>query len=328
MTELGEAGQLTGMPRMEPIDLDVSALRRLTADVIELELVEPTGAALPDWLAGSHVDLELGNGMVRQYSLCGTPGDRETYRIAVLRERNGRGGSQYLHDSVTKGDRVRLVGIRNTFRLAESAARYVFLAGGIGITPILSMIHTLRRRDTDWILHYGGRSRELMPFVDELAGLGDRVALYPQDETGLLPLPAIVERAGTDSAALYACGPSAMLDRLRSLADTTGGVDLHLERFVGANSTTAATGFTVTLTRSGRSLHVPADASLLEVLEDHGIDILSSCRSGICGTCEVDVLAGKPDHQDSILSDAERAGGRVMFPCVSRAATPRLDLDL
>ncbi|RJQ88292.1 oxidoreductase [Amycolatopsis panacis] len=316
------------MPRVEPIDLDVSALRRLTADVIELELVEPTGAALPDWMAGSHVDIELGNGMVRQYSLCGTPGDRDSYRIAVLRERDGRGGSQYLHDSVMKGDRVRLVGIRNTFRLAESAARYVFLAGGIGITPILSMIRALRHRDTDWILHYGGRSRELMPFVDELADVGDRVALYPQDETGLLPLPAIVEQAGIDGTALYACGPSAMLDRLRSLADTAGGVDLHLERFVGASPTTAATGFTVTLTRSGRSLHVPADASLLEVLEDHGIDILSSCRSGVCGTCEVDVLAGKPDHHDSILSDTEREEGRVMFPCVSRAATPRLDLDL
>ncbi|WP_236789589.1 PDR/VanB family oxidoreductase [Amycolatopsis sp. GM8] len=311
-----------------PIDLDVSARRRLTDGVVELELVEPAGSALPDWTAGSHVDIELGNGMVRQYSLCGTPGDRESYRIAVLREREGRGGSRYLHDNLRKGDRVRLVGLRNTFCLADSASRYVLLAGGIGITPILAMIRTLRRRDADWVLHYGGRSRELMPFADELAGIGDRVVLYPQDEAGLLPLPAIVERAATDGASLYACGPSPMLDRLRSLADTTGGVDLNLERFVGASPGTAATEFTVNLIRSGLSLRVPPESSLLDVLEDHGIDILSSCRSGICGTCEVDVLAGTPDHQDSILDDTERDEGRVMFPCVSRAATAQLDLDL
>ncbi|BBG03860.1 MULTISPECIES: PDR/VanB family oxidoreductase [Pseudonocardia] len=328
MTRHDQAGHGDVALAGNALDLEVSALRRLTPDVLELELVDPDGRDLPAWEAGAHVDVELGNGMIRQYSLCGDPAHRASYRIAVLREPNGRGGSEYLHDTVRTGSRVRAVGLRNTFELADPSARSVLVAGGIGVTPILSMVQALRARDTGWVLHYGGRSRENMTFAEELAGLGGDVHLYPQDEVGLLPLAEIVEQARTDDVSIYACGPAPMLDLLRSLTDHAGGVELHLERFTGASVITPTTGFTVHLTRSRLSMDVAPDSSLLDVLEEHGIDILSSCRSGVCGTCEVKVVSGTPDHRDDILNDAERAEGQVMMPCVSRATSNHLTLDL
>jgi ferredoxin-NADP reductase len=228
---------------------------------------------------------------------------------------------------VDEGDLLNLLDVRSDFRLADSA-RCVLVAGGIGITPLLAMLRVLHRRGADWTLHYGGRSLASMPFVDEPEQFGGRVVLHPEDEVGLLPLDGIVERARGADAPLHACGPPGMLDRLREFCDNAKGVDLILERFTGPAPAEGDTEFTVTLLRSGVELHVPADSSLLDVLEDNGVDIMSSCRSGVCGTCEVDVLSGTPDHRDSVLNETERNEGRIMFPCVSRAVTARLDLDL
>jgi ferredoxin-NADP reductase len=297
----------------------VVAERHTVADgVVSLRLADPAGAPLPGWQPGAHIDLVLPGGLVRQYSLCGRPGD-ESWRIAVLREPAGRGGSAAVHDTVTVGSRLSVRGPRNHFRLHD-ARRYLFLAGGIGITPILPMLAAATEAGRDWTLYYGGRTRRSMAFTDELAVHGDRVVLVPEDEAGLLPL------AGLTADAVYCCGPPGLLAAAE--AHWPAG-SLHLERFA---ATTPAAGerrpIEVECARSRRRLLVPADRSILEVAEEAGLDPASSCTEGICGSCETAVLDGEPEHLDDLLTEQERATGRTMLICVSRARTPRLVLDL
>lgn len=296
--------------------------------ILSITLVAPHGEALPRWEPGAHIDMRLRESLVRQYSLCGDPDDRHAYRVAVLREQAQLGGSEFVHENLRPGHHLTVVGPRNNFRF-EPAHRYVFLAGGIGITPILPMVRQAHQSGADWRLHYGGRRRASMAFTDELAPFGDHVLLHPEDETGRLDLPALIGPPRDDTL-VYACGPERLLQAAEeTMRDWPSGA-LQTERFRARPRTEPATGdqaVEVVAQRSGRTVRVPADESFLGALERAGIDVPSSCRDGICGTCETAVLAGTPDHRDSILSDDERANGHTMMICVSRATTPHLTLD-
>jgi len=303
--------------------LRVAAKERGAEGVVVLTLVDPDGGRLPDWTPGSHVDLVLPDGSTRQYSLCGDRWDAHAYRVGVLREPAGRGGSAWVHDELAVGDLVGVGGPRNQFRLVP-APRYLFLAGGIGITPLLPMVEAAHRLGADWRLVYGGRTRASMAFLDELARYGDRVTVWPQDERGLLPLADLL--TGTD-ARVYSCGPAALLDAVEALCPP--GL-LRTERFAARaqGAPVRDTPFTVVLDRTGAEVVVTPQVSVLEAVRSAGVEVLSSCREGTCGTCETTVLAGDPDHRDSVLDEAERAAGDCMLVCVSRSRGDRLVLDL
>ena len=300
--------------------------------VAVLDLRATDGEELPGWTPGAHIDLDLGGGLVRQYSLCGDPADRTTWRIAVLDVVGGRGGSAAVHRDLHPGAEVTVGGPRNDFALVP-AHRYVFVAGGIGITPVLPMVAAAAAAGTTWELHYGGRTRRSMAFLSTLADLtvgrsgGRRVVLYPQDEVGSIDLPRLLGRPRDDTL-VYACGPAPLLDAVERCCAGWRPGSVRVERFRGTGVPSDGDGaFEVTLRRSGRTLLVPADRSLLDVCEESGVPVPSSCREGICGTCETAVVAGQVDHRDSLLSPAERAANDVMFLCVSRAAGPGLVID-
>jgi ferredoxin-NADP reductase len=290
--------------------------------VVLLTLRHPDGHSLPSWTPGAHVDLVLADHLVRQYSLCGDPHDTSVLRLAVLREEAGRGGSRHVHDVLSAGQLVEVRGPRNHFPLVD-AARYLFIAGGIGITPILPMLTEVAEQD--WRLVYGGRTRSSMAFLDELEPRGN-VEIRPQDEHGLLDLPALLADVGDDTA-VYCCGPEPLLAAVEK--HHTAGKP-HVERFTPKAGATDGPRqeFEVELARTGRVLRVPAGRSILDVVERSGVPVLSSCREGTCGTCETPVLSGTPDHRDSLLTGEERATGDVMMICVSRARSDRLVLDL
>jgi ferredoxin-NADP reductase len=309
--------------------------RRSCADgVVVLELRDPAGGQLPAWSPGAHAELQLPGGLNRQYSLCGDLDDRTVWRIAVLREPEGRGGSSYVHDALLDGDLVDVRGPRNHFELLASP-RYLFIAGGIGITPLLPMIAAADGAGASWELHYGGRSRSSMAFVDSLEGLtAGRVVLHPQDETGLIDLERLLA-VPRDDTLVYCCGPEPLLVAVeqRMSLGTPGGWPrgaLHLERFAPreAGDLVLTGSFEVELAASGITLTVPPGQSVLSVVEQAGVTVLSSCQEGTCGTCETAVLSGEVDHRDSLLTQEERVANDTMFLCVSRAACPKLVLDL
>jgi ferredoxin-NADP reductase len=303
--------------------------RAVLADgVVGLTLCAPDGGPLPAWAPGAHVDLHLPGGMVRQYSLCGDPAEAARWRVAVLREPDGRGGSACVHDKVVVGVELTASGPRNHFALID-AEEYLFLAGGIGITPLLPMLGAVGRRGRPWRLVYGGRRRASMAFLDVLEPLGGAVAVRPEDEFGLLDLDELLRtpKAGT---AVYCCGPESLLRAVEQRCAAWPAGALHVERFTPATPDPGATdeAFEVELARSGQCVQVPAGVSILAALEAAGVVVLSSCQEGTCGTCETGVLGGEPDHRDSVLTKAERQVGDVMMICVSRSRTPRLVLDL
>ncbi len=303
----------------------------LEADaIVSFTMRAANGGDLPAWTPGAHVDLCLPSGLVRQYSLCGDPADLSHYRIAVLRQEEGRGGSREVHEALRVGQMVGLVGPRNAFALAP-AERYLFVAGGIGITPILPMVRHAAARGAEWRLIYGGRSRQRMSFLDALHGLDrGRIDLRPADEQAHIDVDGIVAAAHGGSE-VYACGPRGLLDALEEKFAGAGlGGHLHIERF-GASAPPILPGdgaIRVFLARSGGHVDVPADCSILEAVRQAGHDLPSSCEQGFCGTCECRVLDGTPDHRDALLTEKERAAGTVMMPCVSRALTPTLTLDI
>jgi ferredoxin-NADP reductase len=313
----------------EPGELVVDARKEVARDVVALTLRHPAGQPLPDWAPGAHIDLVLGEGLTRQYSLCGDPADPTAWRIAVLREPSGRGGSAYVHDRIDEGTRLHVRGPRNHFAL-EPAARYVFIAGGIGITPILPMLAAAEAAGSTWTLLYGGRCRASMAFRDELAAAyGPKVTIAPQDEAGLLDLRAHLATPEPGTL-VYACGPEPLLAAVESECRRWPPGALHVERFRPDPAASDAPGdaFEVTLARSALTLTVPPGRSILETVEGAGVTVLSSCREGTCGTCETDVLEGEPDHRDVLLTEEERASGETMMICVSRCRGAHLVLDL
>ncbi len=308
--------------------LEVVEKTAVAEDVVTLTLASPDGARLRDWAPGAHVDLVLDNGLTRQYSLCGDRWDPFRYTVGVLREPAGRGGSAHVHDVLRPGDRIGVGGPRNDFPLVP-AQRYLFVAGGIGITPILPMVHTAELLGADWRLLYGGRRRASMAFLDRLAAYGDRVQVVPQDQCGLLDLPAFLGEPHA-GARVYACGPAPLLAAVEGACAGWPAHALRTERFVAdeIGAPVRTTAFEVQLARTGATVTVAPGASVLEAVGSAGVEVLSSCRQGTCGTCETTVLAGRPDHRDSILDDAERAAGDCMYVCVSRSLDDRLVLDL
>ncbi|MGI9825354.1 PDR/VanB family oxidoreductase [Agromyces sp. Marseille-Q5079] len=313
--------------------LVVTAKTRAADEVVALELRRPDGGRLPDWTPGAHLDLVLPDGTTRQYSLHGDPREAGAYRIAILREADGRGGSRYVHDELGVGDLVGFGGPRNTFRLTPAPA-FAFVAGGIGITPMLPMLRAASLLGSDWRLLYLGRSRSRMAFVDELAGYGDRVTVRASDEVGPTDIRSWLE-SGPDAAApaetkLYACGPTRLIEAISELAAERRPGWTRVERFAAAEHGEPArtTPFDVEVAGSGRRIRVAPGVAVADALRSAGFDLLTSCSRGVCGTCETSIVAGVPDHRDSILDDAERADGTCFFPCVSRAKSDRLVISL
>ncbi|WAH97746.1 PDR/VanB family oxidoreductase [Arthrobacter sp. MMS18-M83] len=307
----------------------VVAARTVEADgVVSLTLVDPERGALPTWTPGSHIDLHLSDDLVRQYSLSSSSGDTEKWRVSILKESEGRGGSHAAHERIAVGSPVTVSMPRNHFVLHPSK-NYVFVAGGIGITPIVSMIEAAQQSASSWNLVYAGRSRSSMAFVEELAHHGDRVKVVAGDTDGRMDFAAYFAEVQPDTL-VYACGPESLLTALEA-AITHWPVDsLHTERFVGKGvDESADVDFEVEFADSHLKLTIPAGKSILEIAEENDLPVISSCGEGTCGTCETVVLAGLPDHRDSILTDSEKAANKSMFICVSRSiAGCPLKLDL
>ncbi len=302
-------------------DLRVVAARWEAEDITSYVLVDIAGGELPKWEPGSHIDVTLPSGLVRQYSLCGDPDDRRAYRIAVLAQPDGRGGSIEAHRSLLPGVRVAVSAPRSTFTL-HAAERYVFVAGGVGITPLVPMVLAAHRRGTPWELIYGARSPSHFAFEAELRALGP-----VRCQTGPLDPESVVTTSV--GAHVYACGPAGLLDALSSAFTAAGRPDeLHVERFAPAALVHTSDGFEMELARSGVVVPVGSDTTILEAVRAAGVEAPSSCEMGFCGTCETKVLSGEIDHHDDLLTAAERAAGNTMMICVSRAACPRLVLDL
>jgi ferredoxin-NADP reductase len=300
--------------------------------VVVLDLADPENQELPRWEPGAHIDLVLTDDITRQYSLCGDPRDSGVWRVGVLLDPDSRGGSRYVHENLEEGTKVRVRGPRNHFPLVD-APRYRFIAGGIGITPIFAMLEEVERDGDDWTLLYGGRTRASMALVDELVErYPDRVTIWPQDERGFLDLAALLKDPQDDTL-VYCCGPEGLLAAVENQCAHWPAGALHIERFAAKAPTAeeaaaALDHFEVVCHRTGVTLEITSDQSILEVLEESDVPIMASCYEGLCGSCEARVLEGTPDHRDSVLSDAEKAAGEVMLVCVSRSRTERLVLDL
>ncbi|PDT50877.1 MULTISPECIES: PDR/VanB family oxidoreductase [Sinorhizobium] len=311
-------------------ELVVTCVEQVAKEVLRLSFARKDGADLPAWEAGAHIDLHFvskGVEYVRQYSLCGRTSDRRTWQVAVLLVTNGRGGSAHIHDALAVGDTIRVTGPRNNFALAK-ANRYLFIAGGIGITPILPMIAEASATGADWRLVYCGRSSETMAFKNDVARYGpERVVLHASDKHGKADLDRLIAETDPETA-IYCCGPESMLQAIDHSC-AAHQRNAHMERFSASGSIVegVTTAFEVEFARSGIVLTVPEDRSILEMAEDAGVDIDSSCQEGVCGSCETRVLSGTPDHRCSVLSAKERAEGKTMMVCVSRSCSARLVLD-
>lgn len=308
--------------------------RRVVAhdqDVVALTLAGADGAQLPSWRPGAHLDIHLPSGRVRQYSLCGDPTRHDTYRIAVRRIPDGGGGSAEVHDMLPVGATVLTNGPRNAFPLTmpgygSPTQRLRFIAGGIGITPILPMLGYAEDFGVDWSMVYVGRSLESLPFLDDVARFGSRVEIRTDDVHGLPTAPQLLGDC-PDGTAVYACGPAPMLTAIRVGLAGRDNVELHFERFA-APPVLDGEEFTVSIGSTGETLRVGADETLLSALRRAGVSASYSCQQGFCGTCRTRVLSGRVDHRDTLLTDPERADG-LMLVCISRATRgERLTLDL
>lgn len=299
-----------------------------TPDIASLFLRGIDDDTLPAWTPGAHIALRLGNGMERQYSLCGSPTDHRTWQIAVLRDPHTRGGSSWIHQNLRVGSTLEVTRPRNNFHL-DRAGRTILIAGGIGITPLLPMIQELDREQRDWSLLYGGRARASMAFVDALQAYGGRVEIWPEDERGLPGIQNLLAEP-TDDTLIYCCGPGGLIEAVTRL--TSGRWPhqaLRTELFRAAEVCGGpADEFEVEALRSGATVSVPPGTSMASALAQAGVGVVTSCAEGVCGTCETRVLEGVPDHRDSYLTEDERCANETVMLCVSRALSPRLVLDL
>lgn len=300
-------------------------------NVVALTLTAADGTALPAWHPGAHLDIHLPSGRVRQYSLCGDPQRTHEYRIAVRRIPDGGGGSVEVHDALPVGSVVTTSGPRNAFPLSvpgygSPTRRLRFVAGGIGITPILPMLGMAQRLGVDWSMVYVGRSAESIPFLDEVRVFGDRIAVRTDDVHGI---PGADDLLGEcpDGTTVYACGPADMIALVRERLSGRGDVELHFERFAAA-PVVDGEPFTVTVASTGAEIDVAADETLLAALRRAGVGAPYSCQQGFCGTCRTKALHGVVQHRDTLLTTPERENG-MMLTCVSRARSgEQLTLDL
>ena len=297
------------------------------------ELVAPAGGDLVAFTAGSHIDLYLSNGMIRSYSLVNDPSERSRYVIAVNKDAASRGGSRFVHETLRAGDLITISHPRNNFVLQENTTHSILIAGGIGITPLLSMIHRLEALGRSWELFYAARTRVAAAFLDELSGLRrdvqEKLHLnFDQEPTGnMLDLAAIVRNAPGD-AHLYCCGPVPMLEAFEAATRDRPAEQVHVEYFKAREKPAAEGGFEVKLARSNRIIKVGAGKTILNALLDAGIAVNYACTEGVCGTCETRVIEGMPDHRDLFLGKAEQAANNTMMICCSGSKSDTLVLDL
>ncbi|VVN73672.1 PDR/VanB family oxidoreductase [Pseudomonas fluorescens] len=315
------------------IDVMVVSRNNEAQDICSFELANVDGHPLPAFSAGAHIDVHLPDGLIRQYSLCNHPEERHRYLIGVLKDPASRGGSRSLHEQIHSGAHLRISEPRNLFPLAHQARRSLLFAGGIGITPILCMAERLAHAGADFELHYCARSSERAAFVQRLrdAPFADRVFLHFDEQAHTALDAAKVLATPEDNVHLYVCGPGGFMQHVLDSARAQGWQEdcLHREYFAAAPLDSSNDGsFSVKVGSSGQIFEVPADKTVVQVLESHGIEIAMSCEQGICGTCLTRVLEGVPEHRDLFLTEDEQALNDQFTPCCSRSKTPLLVLDI
>lgn len=317
------------------IEVVIARKHREAQDICVFELAPKDDAALPPFAAGAHIDVQVQEGLVRQYSLCNPPGGKNVYTIGVLKEPASRGGSLSMHERLGVGDTVRISEPRNNFPLAHDAGRSLLFAGGIGITPVLCMAERLAMIGADFRMHYCTRSRERTAFFDRIiaSGFVDQVAFHfdSGEADQKLDLEAALDGA-TPNTHLYVCGPSGFMDWILATARKMGWPEGRLHKEYFAASAAAPPGedrpFDVTIASTGATFRIPVGQTVVAVLAEHGIDVPISCEQGVCGTCITRVLQGEPEHRDMVLSDAEKTANDQFTPCCSRARSACLVLDL
>ncbi|WP_271271620.1 PDR/VanB family oxidoreductase [Aliamphritea hakodatensis] len=316
----------------QPITTRITAAEDVAGQIRAYTLEATDGSELPDFSAGAHIDVLLGNDLIRQYSLCSDPAERHHYRIAVLHEPDGRGGSDYMHRQLKAGDELKIHGPRNHFELDMSGDNYLLLAGGIGITPIMLMALQLQAAGKPFTLHYLCRTPEQAAFrhwLEETFGSAVEFHYSYGDAAKRLDLRALFSLQNQPTR-VYTCGSEGLLQAILDAAESLPDIEVNFERFSAAPVADDAVSeaFEIEIASSGETLQVGEAQTILEVLQDAGHEIETMCKEGLCGSCEVDLLEGEADHRDSVLNDAEKAEQNVLMVCCSRARTPRLKLDL
>jgi vanillate O-demethylase ferredoxin subunit len=309
----------------------VADVRAEALDVMSLELRPIGGGQLPPFEPGAHLDLHLPNGLIRQYSLTNDWRERDRYVIGVARVADSRGGSSFVHSNIRAGAQLTITGPINNFALDPRAERFLFIAGGIGVTPIMAMVRWCVANGKLWRLIYAARSRQRAAFYEELCGLArDSAQFHFDDEAGQVLDVAEAIAGWNQGEWVYCCGPAPLMDSVKALTGHLPGGAVRFEWFTTPESDEPqdSNAFKVRLERSGAEFDVPEGKSILEVLEENGIEHPFSCREGLCGTCLTNVLSGDPDHRDYVLTDEERASGKLMTICCSRSKSPQLVLDL
>jgi vanillate O-demethylase ferredoxin subunit len=314
------------------IELDVVSRETVATDIVALVMASPDGQDLPAFSAGSHIDVEIKPGLIRQYSLCNNPQDRDRYEIAVLKDPASRGGSVALHETIAQGSRVRISEPRNHFALEPSKAKALLLGGGIGVTPLMCMAERLAALDAPFELHYCTRSPDRTAYRDRIlaSSYASHVHFHfdDGDKSQLLDAPALFAAADKNSH-IYVCGPGGFIDWVLGAADKAGfpQAQVHREYFNVVAAPPVEGGeraFEIQIASSGLVLQVPADKSVAQVLEENNLPLAISCEQGVCGTCITRLIAGDPDHRDMLGLD----GAQEFTPCCSRSFSDRLVLDL
>ena len=317
-------------PRAAVDEIEVVAERveGIAEGVRLVTLARKHGGALPAWTPGAHIDLLLDAHLERQYSLCGDPADKKHWQVAVLRDASSRGGSEWLHTRLHEGDVLRARAPRNNFPLVE-VGHYLFIAGGIGVTPFVPMIHQLEREGRDWRLVYVGRTLETMAFARELGAYGEKALIAAKDRHGPFDLRHVLGTPRADTA-VYCCGPERLIDGVSAACAAWPEGALHVEHFRARSGALDGEkqGFEVHLAKTGLTISVGADQTILDALDRVDIHVPRSCNEGTCGTCVVKVLDGIPDHRDSFLMGRKRKENKSICVCCSRSLTPLLSLDL
>jgi len=315
----------------DTIEVFVKSITYEAEDVISLDLRPIASGLLPAFTAGAHIELHLRNGLPRNYSLANSQDERHRYRVAIQKDRASRGGSRFIHEEVRAGDVLTISRPRNNFALVEDAPGSVIIAGGIGITPIWSMVQRLASLGFSWKLYYAARARRNAAFLDDIQALdrASNVRLHFDDESAgaLLDLDAVVRDAAPGTH-FYCCGPLPMLAAFEQATAALPADTVHVEYFSAKQPIVASGGFEVVLARSGRTVFVPENSTIVDALQAAGIEVAHSCLEGVCGTCETKVIEGIPDHRDVVLSAQERASNRTVMICCSGSRTSRLVLDL
>ena len=314
------------------LSVRLKQIRHEADGISSYELVAPEGGSLPPFTAGAHVDLQLPDGLVRSYSLVNAPSETHRYLIAVYRDEASRGGSSWMHQVPRVGDLLTISEPINHFPLTEDAANSIFIAGGIGITPIVAMASHLQELGRSWHLHYAARSPAQAAFADALGGLAAQsgAALnlhFSSQKPGRLDIETIVAEAPAGTH-LYCCGPTGMIEDFLKACARLPPALVHVERFAATQEAATEGGYEVVLKRSQRSFKVEAGKTILDTLLDNGVDAMYACSQGVCGTCMTNVIEGVPDHRDEYLTDEEKAANKTIMICCSGSRSARLVLDL